>query len=295
MNSKILQNALEKVLGNTFQMYSFHALGGGEYNQQYKILSEQGLFFVKVQEAGKYGKVFEKEMLGILAIQKTNTLSVVKPIGTSSSDGFEFLISEFVESSPKLANFWSIFGSNLAKMHRVDNRYFGFNEDNYLEYTPQTNHRLANWSQFYLKYRLFPHIRLAAEKSFLDDAMLLKFEKYCQMAELIFPDEPPALIHGNLTEQNVMADAEGMPIVCNPSVYYGHREMDLAKSKHIGSFPAEFYEAYEKEYPLQKDWELRLDFYKMYYDLVNLNTYGSPYLPVVVQNLNKWVGESPSR
>lgn len=289
MNSKIFQNALQNVLGQSPQLYSFHSLGGGEYNQKYKLISEQGIFFVKVQDAGKYGKVFDKEIEGIEAIIKTNVFRMVQPVGVTSLDGFEFFVTEFVESAPKDKNFWSIFGSSLAQLHKVSARNFGYNSDNYIGYSPQTNHRLSSWSQFYLKYRLIPHIRTASEKSFLDDNLLKKFEKYCQIAELIFPEESPALLHGNVNAQNILADADGLPISCNPSVYYGHREMDLARTKHIGSLPKEFYEAYHEAYPLQNDWELRLDFYKMYYDLVNLNTNGTPYLPNIVANLNKWV------
>lgn len=57
----------------------------------------------------------------------------------------------------------------------------------------------------------------------------------------------------------------------------------------VGAFPQGFYYAYNAAYPLQKDWEDRLDFCKMNYHLVNLNIYGSAYLQNVQQILHKWV------
>jgi fructosamine-3-kinase len=92
-----------------------------------------------------------------------------------------------------------------------------------------------------------------------------------------------------LWKEHVLVNANGSPILSNPSSYYGHREMDIAMTKMVGSFPQEFYDSYHASYPLQYDWEIRMDFCKMYYSLVNLNNYGIPYLPSVEDNLNKWV------
>ncbi len=86
-----------------------------------------------------------------------------------------------------------------------------------------------------------------------------------------------------------MTNAEGSICLLKPSVYYGHREMDLAMTKMVGSFPKEFYGAYQFVYPLQSDWEIRLDFCKMYYHLVHFNIYGEANFPSIQVLLNKWV------
>jgi fructosamine-3-kinase len=57
----------------------------------------------------------------------------------------------------------------------------------------------------------------------------------------------------------------------------------------VGSFDPSFYESYNATYPLQNDWEIRMDFCHMYYHLVNLNNYGIPYLPLIEEQLDKWV------
>jgi fructosamine-3-kinase len=73
------------------------------------------------------------------------------------------------------------------------------------------------------------------------------------------------------------------------SRYYGNREMEIAMTKMVGSFDLSFYESYHATYPLQNDWEIRMDFCHMYYHLVNLNNYCIPYLPMIEEQLDKWV------
>ncbi len=73
------------------------------------------------------------------------------------------------------------------------------------------------------------------------------------------------------------------------SRYFGNREMEIAMTKMVGSFDPSFYESYNATYPLQNDWEIRMDFCHMYYHLVNLNNYGIPYLPLIEEQLDKWV------
>ena len=60
----------------------------------------------------------------------------------------------------------------------------------------------------------------------------------------IFPVEPPALIHGDLWSGNYMANENGEPVIIDPAVYYGNREMDLAMTKLFGGFSDEFYKFY---------------------------------------------------
>jgi fructosamine-3-kinase len=289
MNSTLLQTAVEKVLGKEPQLYGFHHMGGGEINQLYKVITDKGVYFAKVHDLERYPKFFDKEMFSLSTIQKTNTIEVCKPIGICECEGMEFFFIEYVESGPPSETYWNDMGQKLANLHMHSNRYFGFVEDNYLGITPQINHRNSNWGQFFIKNRLMPNVRKAAENMYLDLELVKKFEKYYQLVEVVFPEETPSLLHGNLWKEQILVTQEGSPILCNPSAYFGHREMDIAMTKMVGSFPVSFYESYNATYPLIEDWEIRIGFCQMYYSLVNLNNYGMPYLPSVEDKLNKWV------
>lgn len=65
--------------------------------------------------------------------------------------------------------------------------------------------------------------------------------------------------------------------------------MDIVRNKMVGSFPKEFNDPYQSVYPLQSDWEIRLDYCKIYYHLVHFNIYGKIYFPSIQVLLNIWV------
>ena len=72
-------------------------------------------------------------------------------------------------------------------------------------------------------------------------------------------------------------DQRGNPCLIDPAVYYGHREAELAMTKLFGGFDANFYSAYNEEYPLKEGWEYRENLYKLYHILNHLNLFGNSY------------------
>jgi fructosamine-3-kinase len=75
-----------------------------------------------------------------------------------------------------------------------------------------------------------------------------------------------------------MVDSNGQPCLIDPAVYYGHREMDIAFSHLFGGFEQRFYEAYQEVYPLEPDFDSRIDLHNLYPLLVHLNLFGRSYL-----------------
>ncbi len=284
-----LQNAFELQFGKTPQVYGIHHIGGGELNQNYKILSDIGLFFVKVNVKENLPKLFEKEQLAIKTLRKTNTIAVVNPIGIVEINNKKVFFLDFVEQAPRAKNFWGDFGTSLANLHKCTSSNFGFEEDNYIASYLQKNKTSNNWGTFYTKNRLIPAVKFASGLMLLQSGHLNKFEKVYEIAEFAFSNEIPSLLHGNLWHHHIITATDGKALLCNPSSYYGHREMDIAMTKMLGGFHQEFYEAYNANYPLSSDWEIRLDFCQIYYELVNLCNYGTAYLPAVEARLNKWV------
>jgi fructosamine-3-kinase len=289
METTLFENLLEKLIQQPVKVYSLHHLGGGEVNQSYKVVSDKGVYYVKTHPSKQFPKYFEKERNGLLAISKTQCIDVCKPIGILELGVQSFLVLEFIESAAPQKDFYAQLGEGLAKMHQTSNRYFGYSEDNYLRQGVQINHRMSSWSEFFIKYRLLNNIKIVTDKYHLSIETLRLFEKFIEFVEYAFPEEPPAFLHGDFWKEHVLSNAEGKPCLLNPSVYYGHREMDIAMTKLVGTFPPEFYEAYQGVYPLQADWEIRLDFCKMYYHLVHFNIYGQAYFPSIQALLNKWV------
>ncbi len=69
-----------------------------------------------------------------------------------------------------------------------------------------------------------------------------------------------------------------VPVLVDPAVSYGHREMDLAMSHLFGGFHSDFYDAYQSAFPLAERFPDRMKIYQLYYLLVHLNLFGKTYL-----------------
>lgn len=87
----------------------------------------------------------------------------------------------------------------------------------------------------------------------------------------------PSLLHGDLWNGNVGFQSDHQPILFDPDVFYGDREMDIAMTLLFGGFNEEFYLGYNSIYPLAKDWEKRILWYQTYYLLAHLNLFGETY------------------
>jgi fructosamine-3-kinase len=75
-----------------------------------------------------------------------------------------------------------------------------------------------------------------------------------------------------------MTGKAGQPVIIDPAVYYGHREMDLGMSRLFGGFDEEFYSAYHSSFPLESGWQERIDICNLYPLMVHVNLFGGSYL-----------------
>jgi len=135
-------------------------------------------------------------------------------------------------------------GRALAHLHLAGAPRFGLDRDNLLATLPQDNTVEADWPTFYVERRLRP----IARRLGIDLAIA---------ADRFGPPEPPARLHGDLWWGNVAAVA-GEPVVFDPAVYGGHREVDLAMLALFGPLPDRLIAAYEEIYPLAEGWRDRL-------------------------------------
>ena len=85
-----------------------------------------------------------------------------------------------------------------------------------------------------------------------------------------------------------MTGEEGQPVIIDPAVYYGNREIELSFTKMFGGFDRQFYRSYMEEYPLEPGFEERVDIYNIYPHLVHVNLFGSSYLGGVTPVIRKY-------
>ncbi|HOI32255.1 MAG TPA: fructosamine kinase family protein, partial [Bacteroidales bacterium] len=237
----------------------------------------------------RYPRMFELEAKGLNLLMNNNKIRVPSVIGTGEAGQTSFILLEHIETGFPDNNFWETFGEELAHLHRETNETFGLDHDNYIGSLPQSNAPTTDWSDFFIAHRLKPQLKLAAAKNLLNSKILNDFEKlFYRLAEL-FPREVPALLHGDLWSGNFLCDSNQKPVLIDPAVYYGHREMDLAMSKLFGGFSPRFYESYHSAFPHEAGWQERVDLCNLYPLLVHVNLFGGGYVGQLQSSLNRFV------
>ncbi len=288
--TKNLQDKLIETFGIDFKIYELVPVYGGDINQSYKIKTSHGDFFIKLNDAQLFPGMFEKEAHGLQAIQKTGSIRVPRVVKCGETGDTAFLLMEYIEEGKKAGNFWENFGRQLADMHRHTEKFYGFYEDNYIGSLLQFNTPDPSWVNFYIEQRLKPQIKMAANNQKLDIDMLDAFERLFDKLHDLLPDEFPHLLHGDLWNGNFLTAKDGTPVLIDPAVYYGNREVDLAMTKLFGGFDEKFYQAYNEAYPLLSGWEERIPIYQLYPLLVHVNLFGGGYADSIRRILKPLVG-----
>jgi protein-ribulosamine 3-kinase len=198
------------------------------------------------------------------------------------------LLMAWIEASHPDRRAWVKLGRGLAALHRISRPVFGAWPDNVIGTLPQSNRDHPDWAAFYARERLWPRLEQGLAQGLLDPSDADALERLCHRLPEICPPEAPALLHGDLWAGNVLFDLEGEPILIDPAVSFGHREMDLAMSRLFGGFDPAFYAAYQEAWPTVADLERRLPVYQLYYLLVHVNLFGRSYVPAVREILRAW-------
>ena len=151
----------------------------------------------------------------------------------------------------------------------------------------QSNIITNKWVDFFRTHRLLTQIELAIDTQRAPANLAKKFEPLLNDLESLLGNPTPAYLHGDLWSGNHVFSATGVPYLIDPSVYAGHREVDIAMMKLFGGFSERTFSAYQEIYPLQSGWEHRILIYQLYYLLAHVNLHGSGWLRSVLSVLKR--------
>jgi fructosamine-3-kinase len=287
---KALSDALEIALGR--RAVRFEPLCGGDINEAYRVTLEGGeSVFVKTNARAPRA-MFPAEARGLAWLAKTGAVRIPKVLAVADEDtaGPSFLVLEYLEPGRSEPGFDEHLGHSLAELHRAGAPQFGLDHDNFIGRLPQSNAPRATWAEFYGEERLLGQLRLAERSGLATTRLCQGLERLVlRLPDLVGDAEPPARLHGDLWGGNLHRGPAGEPVLIDPAVYGGHREVDLAMMQLFGGFSERVFEAYEAAHPLSPGAPERVALYQLYPLLVHVNLFGGSYVASAERSIFRYV------
>lgn len=252
-------------------------VSGGDICQAYRLESASGERWFLKRRPGSPEDFFEAEAHGLAWLAQVCSLRTPKVLAIGQGKD-PYLLLEFLESARPTADFEERLGGGLAALHAHQETTFGLDRNNYIGPLAQSNRTHPNWADFYSQERLQPLIERAQQRGLLSRQWRPRWEALFRGLPRWIPEESPRRLHGDLWSGNLLVGPGGEPCLIDPSVYAGHREMDLAMMKLFGGFSRRVFQAYFEANPVEAGFEERVPLFQLYPLLVHLNLFGAGYL-----------------
>lgn len=266
---------ISQATGQPFRVEHRRSVGGGSVNQAYAVTEGDRAYFVKLNQIDRV-EMFAAEALGLRQLFDSQTIRVPQPIAWGSAGSSAYIVLEWLDIGYGDHQAWEAMGHNLAALHRVTSpKGFGWDRDNTIGFIPQINPWTENWVTFFTEQRLGYQFQLANQRGgrFPQQQRLL-----AAVPQILAGYNPqPSLVHGDLWTGNAAVTVQGEPVILDPATYFGDREVDLAMSQLFGSFPPNFYSAYNEAWPLESGYKTRKTLYNLYHILNHFNQFGGSY------------------
>lgn len=219
---------------------------------------------------------FEAEARGLRRLAEVEAGVPVPEVLAVDAD---CLLMRWVEPGKVTVEAAGDLGRALAATHAAghDSSY-GAEQDGFIGRLPMPNGALDTWPEFYARRRVLPYLEAARNRGAVTPEDAARIETVTgRLADLV-PEEPPALLHGDLWNGNVLWGHDGRAHAVDPACHVGHREVDLAMLALFGlpQLPRVM-EAYDDVAPLVDGWEDRLGLHQLFPLLVHAALFGGGY------------------
>lgn len=259
------------------QVIATAPVAGGDISTATRLrLSDGTTALVKTHHQAPEG-FFETEARGLAWLAEAEADGGV-PVPEVLAHDPECLILRWVEPGKPTVDAAVALGRALARTHRAGAQQFGADREGYIGRLPLPNRTAPTWPEFYATRRVLPYLKLARDRGAMgpDDAAAVE-GVLRRLVELV-PPEPPARVHGDLWNGNVLWGLDGACRVIDPAAYGGHREVDLAMLSLFGlPHLQRVLEAYDEEHPLAEGWRDRLGLHQLFPLLVHACLFGGGY------------------
>lgn len=263
-------------------------IAGGDINRAFRVRLESGAeVFVKHRHDAGPG-MYADEAHGLEWLAASRALRVPAVVAVRDVEP-RLLVLEWIQPGAPSSTHDEDLGRGLAQLHRAGAPAFGLDRNNMIATLPQSNTPTTTWPEFWTTRRLEPLMRHALDAGLLPHDTLPRWERmFDRMPDLCGPPEPPARLHGDLWGGNAIVDAAGSPVLIDPAVYGGHREVDLAMMRLFGGFSERVFAAYEEFSPLADGHRDRVSLFQLCPLLVHLILFGGGYRSAVERALARY-------
>ncbi|NUU05663.1 fructosamine kinase family protein [Leifsonia sp. C5G2] len=137
----------------------------------------------------------------------------------------------------------------------------------------------SSWGRFYARDRVLPYLSIAVDAGGVTSSQLPVIrEAIDRVAAGEFDDdEPPARLHGDLWNGNLLWDDRG-GVLIDPAAHGGHRETDLAMLALFGApYLEEIVAGYDTARPLRAGWRGRIPVHQLHPLAVHAAGHGPSY------------------
>lgn len=260
--------ALRKA-GDASTLRQIQAASPGGVSDTLRLKTDAGDYFLKWNSAPWFG-TFATEAFQLSLLRQTDTVRVPVVVDFAEhQEGYPaWMLQRWAgaaEPGDERHRIGSRLGERLAALHLMTaGSAPGYG---YAEREPEGAVRLP--TQDWLTFLYEGHFRHNIERARKENRWTAERSQRVDRLIQRLPDllgavnRTPTMLHGDLHSGNVRLAEDGEPVVADPWLFYGDRELEIVSTLLSGDFPSSFYETYRAVYPLETGFEERVDLYKL--------------------------------
>ncbi|MFF4486739.1 fructosamine kinase family protein [Streptomyces sp. NPDC001544] len=214
-------------------------------------------------------QVFAKTLLGpdrdVFTVESTGLAELRRHGGVNTPDILwvspRLLVLERMQPRRDTEHFWERLAHMVAALHTsTPSDRFGWHRDGWLGRMCQDNTWETDGHVFFAERRILRWLPEPLVEAAFDREERRALERLCAALPELIPPQPPCLTHGDLWRENIVATADGAPVLIDPAVSYTWPETDLSMlwCSPRPSAAERFFATYREVAGLQDGWKERM-------------------------------------